>query len=154
MFNYRVIGVVSGVALLAAGCGGEDTAEGMLADGAHQTVVMDEFSYEPASLDVPAGSTITLTFRNDGAVDHEVMLGSSIADGGGYQTDLLARMQPEVLSGSGYSVSFSEPADMEGVAFFEGEGDHTHDDEPTSTTDPAQDHAHDGSEPADHHDDE
>jgi len=163
MFNYRAIAVVAILALTAAGCGSEDSSPGSVDPGGSETIVMDEFSYEPSSLELMAGSTVTLTFSNVGAVDHEVMIGSAATNGGGYETDLLARMRPEIIEGSGYDVSFSESAEMQEVAFsaqaddghtHEGdEADDHHAEETTpDTSTPAEGHHEEGDETTeDHH---
>lgn len=38
-------------------------------------VIMTDMAYTPAAIDVPAGQTVVFTFRNDGAVRHEAVVG-------------------------------------------------------------------------------
>jgi len=136
--------------LVAAACGSDDAQGGVVEPDGSETILLDEFSYEPDEVQLVAGSTVTLTFGNVGAIDHEVMIGSTQAEGGGYTSDLLSRMSPEVIDGHGYEASFDAAADLENVA---GGDDHSHDDEA-----PAEDHhdddAADTTMPAEDHDDD
>lgn len=77
-------------------------------------VLMNEFSFAPEAPPPPpgypapsfeplrAGSSVVLTLRNDGGIVHELRVGRSLLPGGGYEDDLLAMMEPQVLSGGGY----------------------------------------------------
>lgn len=84
----------SGDATPAAG-----TSGGTAAAGAGVAVSISEFAFDPAQLTVAAGSTIT--FTNDDNVPHTVRS----ADG--------ALASPELASGATYSVTVSEPAEIE-----------------------------------------
>lgn len=72
--------------------------------GQGREVVLDEFSFQPQPLELPAGGEVVLTLRNDGAAAHEFMLGREAKPGGGYETDLLAMVRAEVVAGEGYEV--------------------------------------------------
>jgi uncharacterized cupredoxin-like copper-binding protein len=51
---------------------------------------------------LPAGSSVLVTLQNSGRIVHEWRVGRTLLPGGGYEDDLLAMMEPEVLSGTGY----------------------------------------------------
>jgi len=75
-------------------------------------LVLNEFSitvagsppppgYPPVTATLPAGGSVLVTLRNVGHIVHEWRVGQTVLPGGGYQDDLLARMDPKVVSGSG-----------------------------------------------------
>ena len=81
-------------------------------------LVMDEFSftvpgplpppgYPPPIAELPAGSSVLITLRNVGQLVHHWSVGHLLA-GGRYEDDLLARMEPEVLSDTGYRLVETE----------------------------------------------
>jgi uncharacterized cupredoxin-like copper-binding protein len=76
-------------------------------------LLMDEFSFAVEALPPPpgyphptaalqAGRSVLVTLRNVGRIVHEWRVGQTLLPGGGYEDDLLAMMEPEVLSGTGY----------------------------------------------------
>lgn len=76
-------------------------------------LLMDEFSftvagpppppgYPPETAVLPAGRSVLVTLRNVGRIVHHWSVGRTLLPGGGYGDDLLAMMEPEVLSGTGY----------------------------------------------------
>ena len=73
--------LASAVTLVACGGdGGSDSAEG--AGGSAGTprtieVTMTDMAFTPSQLDVTDGETVTFVFRNDGAVRHEAVIGTS-----------------------------------------------------------------------------
>jgi uncharacterized cupredoxin-like copper-binding protein len=82
-------------------------------------LLMDEFSftvagpppppgYPPETAVLPAGRSVLVTLRNVGRIVHHWSVGRTLLPGGGYEHDLLARMEPEVLSGSGYRLVETE----------------------------------------------
>ena len=88
--------VVASVAVIAA-VGGRDGSGGGLVGGAGETtgaqtlaVEVGEFYVEPASIDVPAGTELTLTITNAGAMPHDLKLdgttGSDMIDAGDTMT--------------------------------------------------------------------
>ncbi len=89
-------------AVVAAGCLPDDPdPNNIVVDGnGSAIVVMSEFAYLPQTLTVDAGATIDLVVINEGSAEHEIMIGRSVADAGGYGDDLLARM----MDGAEHSV--------------------------------------------------
>jgi uncharacterized cupredoxin-like copper-binding protein len=43
-------------------------------------IAMNDFAYEPDTLTIPAGHTVTLAFTNTGAVEHYFVVGDTIAN--------------------------------------------------------------------------
>ena len=122
--RYVVLGVL--LAVVAAACGSaqaESAGAGVATDaGVVVTeprtggdvaveIVLEEFGFDPDPVTLPAGETVVLTLRNDGAITHEFMLGQGPQEMGGYGVDLLAEMQPEVISGEGFMVEGFEGED-------------------------------------------
>ena len=74
------------LALGIAGCGGDDTAEpdavagtpatAADADRRVEVTATDDLAYEPPTIEVTAGETITFVVTNTGEVEHEFVLGS------------------------------------------------------------------------------
>ncbi|HEX6208433.1 MAG TPA: hypothetical protein VF058_08770 [Actinomycetota bacterium] len=87
---------------------------------------MDEFSFDvegpsrPAGYPrptaaLPAGQAVLVTLQNDGGIVHEWRVGEQVLADGGYEDDLLAMMEPQVLSGTGYRlVKHEEDAEAPG----------------------------------------
>ena len=82
-------------------------------------LLMDEFSftvagpppppgYPPETAVMPAGRSVLVTLRNVGRIVHHWSVGRTLLPGGGYEHDLLAMMEPEVLSGTGYRLVETE----------------------------------------------
>ena len=103
------------LALVAAGCGGGDSETSTAVASSGDTtavapsgdtveVLMSEFSYLSSSLEFVAGSTVKIILINDGVVDHEIMIGQTLADGGGYENDLLASAL-ESADGTGFTTA-------------------------------------------------
>ncbi len=82
--------------IVATACGGQGAAVGADAERTIN-VEMNEFRYSPATISVKAGETLTLRFRNSGAVVHEFMAGREPITGVGYKQDWLG------LAGAGHS---------------------------------------------------
>jgi uncharacterized cupredoxin-like copper-binding protein len=124
-----LIGVAALSAMLGASCGGraapEPTAsltEEVGSPTAQPLVLlMNEFSFAvegpppfpgfPApTAALPAGRSVLVTLRNDGRIVHHWSVGRTLLPGGGYEDDLLAMMEPEIVSGTGYRVVKTEEA--------------------------------------------
>jgi uncharacterized cupredoxin-like copper-binding protein len=61
------------------------------------TLVMKEFKFEPARIQLKVGETVDLTIRNTGQVSHDWMAGTGLVnaqDGKGFQKDLIALLKP------------------------------------------------------------
>ena len=82
-------------------------------------IAMDEFSftvagpppppgYPPPTAALPAGRSVLVTLRNVGHIAHHWSVGRTLLVGGGYEHDLLAMMEPEVRSGTGYRLVETE----------------------------------------------
>jgi uncharacterized cupredoxin-like copper-binding protein len=70
------------------------------------TVLLKDFKFEPAVLQLNVGDAMTLTIRNEGRVAHEWLIGRGIvrtADEKGFQKDLFAVLNPKV-DGRQYSL--------------------------------------------------
>ncbi|MFQ5524563.1 MAG: cupredoxin domain-containing protein, partial [Acidimicrobiia bacterium] len=127
----RIFALSTAAALAVAACGSSGAAgdKGAANGGAETefTIELTEFAYKPSDISLPAGETVTLTLKNTGTIPHEFMLGQSVKEDGGYAEDLLAQLDPEVVSGNGYSVEGleaddSEHAESEGADHAESEG--------------------------------
>jgi len=122
-----LIGVAALSAVLGASCGGpagpEPTASPTEQAGSpaaqRLVLLMDEFSfavagpppppgYPPETAVLPAGRSVLVTLRNVGRIVHHWSVGRTLLPGGGYEHDLLAMMEPEVLSGTGYRLVETE----------------------------------------------
>jgi uncharacterized cupredoxin-like copper-binding protein len=124
-----LIGVVVLSAVLGASCGPagpeptasptEETQQAGSPAAQRLVLLMDEFSftvagpppppgYPPQSAVLPAGRSVLVTVRNVGRIVHHWSVGRTLLPGGGYEDDLLAMMEPEVLSGTGYRLVETE----------------------------------------------
>jgi plastocyanin len=65
------------LALALAACAGEPAADTPTESGASATVAIDTFAYEPGTITVPVGTTVTWT--NEDATRHTVTAGSEDA---------------------------------------------------------------------------
>lgn len=75
----RVLLLTALAALLLAACSGEAGPEddaGATGDGPI-TVVMDDMFFEPDSIEVPAGETVTIELVNEGSIDHDLVFDES-----------------------------------------------------------------------------
>lgn len=84
-------------------------------------LLMNEFSFtvegppvpagfpEPTAT-LPSGSSVMVTLRNDGHIVHDWRVGRTLLPEGGYENDLLAMMEPEAVSGTGYQLVEPEEA--------------------------------------------
>lgn len=138
-----------------------------VSDNGGFTLVMNEFSFSPSSIQLDAGSTVTIRLVNEGAVEHELMVGRTVMPGGGYGEDLLAVMladgdpSPVLESALTAAGSTTTTASTTDAGHDETNSDSHHDGEST-TTDPTapavttEDGDHHGDEPegGDHHGDE
>lgn len=109
-----VIVGLSVLALVATACGGnggpsagETSPPATPTTTGELTLVMGapgEFDFSPKVLSFAAGQQVMLTIRNVGKKEHEWMVGREHMDEPGYQTDLLARMEPTATAGKDYKL--------------------------------------------------
>jgi uncharacterized cupredoxin-like copper-binding protein len=105
--------LIAFIAVLLAGCGGQETLEPVT-----YTIEMTEYAFNPNTIEAKVGQQVTLELVNNGALVHEIMFGRDVMmmDGkpSGYQVDMFeqAGVEPEVMM-------------MEGVAEGEHEEEHT-----------------------------
>ena len=82
-----------------------------------------EFDFSPTTLTMPAGEDVILTIRNNGRKEHEWMVGRDHMDEPGYQTDMLAMMEPTAMEGDGYKMEGFEGEEPMGGEHMEEGGD-------------------------------
>ncbi len=98
----RTVGVLS-IALLAplvlVGAGGPGSssvlAAGQEAEPLRIDVTLNEYSFAPEPLRIPAGRPVTLVIRNAGKVPHEFMAGREVA-GNDFRQDLFADLHVNI----------------------------------------------------------
>lgn len=96
VFGFILAGVI------VAGCGPSAPAP------LEMTIQMSEFAFTPNRIEAQVGQQVTLNLVNDGALEHEIMLGRNMMTGdagqpNGFETDMfmMANMQPTVTFGEG-----------------------------------------------------
>jgi len=130
-----LIGVVVLSAVLGASCGPagpeptasptEEVKQAGSPAAQRLMLLMDEFSvtvtgppppagFPPPTAALPAGRSVLVTLRNVGRIMHHWSVGRTLLSGGGYEHDLLAIMEPEVLNGTGYRLVETEEGGAEG----------------------------------------
>ena len=62
-------------ALLAAACGDDSTSTGASSAGRVIEIAMTDMAYNPATISVTIGETVTFRFRNNGQAVHEAVIG-------------------------------------------------------------------------------
>jgi uncharacterized cupredoxin-like copper-binding protein len=86
---------VTGAALLRSG-----PVTAATAGKVHRvTIMMKEFRFEPATIQLKAGEEVALTIKNAGSVEHEWAAGRGVVNTEaekGYRQDLLALLKPTV----------------------------------------------------------
>jgi uncharacterized cupredoxin-like copper-binding protein len=75
----KVLLVAAALALSAAGCGGgADVGSGTTDDPRTiEVTALDEFAYDPSSMEVGAGETVRFVVTNTGELDHEFVVGDA-----------------------------------------------------------------------------
>lgn len=90
-----LIGFLVGVGALVGLCAPASVS----AANVHKvSVVMKEFSFTPAKVELKVGETVELTLKNAGQVAHDWMVGDGLVntpDEKGFQKDLLVLLKPE-----------------------------------------------------------
>lgn len=79
MRHVRALSVLPAIALLLAGCGGDKGATAQPRGGNSRTVdvTMTDNAFQPTTLRVADGETVTFRFRNTGAARHEGVIGDT-----------------------------------------------------------------------------
>jgi len=78
-------------------------------------VTMNDFSYTPMEMKIPAGKEITLTATNDGKVDHEFVImkkGTAVTTPFNDDDEPNVYWEVEVKPGKTETVTFTSPADV------------------------------------------
>src|SRR5262245_48353189 len=80
-FATRVLLASSVIALvaLATACGGDKGTSVSRGSGRTIDVTMTDNAYQPTDFRVNKGETVTFTFKNNGTVEHEAILGDDAA---------------------------------------------------------------------------
>ena len=97
--------VFIGFMLVLSACGGTGPSTNI-------KVNMTDFKFDPMEFTVPAGQEITLTARNDGAVEHEFVIFKQGKDAGekfGPEDEENIYWEVEVLPGSSTTETFTTP---------------------------------------------
>ena len=105
----RTLGVLAGalvplVVLMGAGGPGSSSvlAAGQEAEPLRIDVTLNEYSFAPEPLRIPAGRPVTLVIRNAGKVPHEFMAGREVADND-FRQDLFADLHVNIeQAGAGH----------------------------------------------------
>lgn len=135
--NVAEATIALGLAALvgAGGLGVSARAGGQETEPVRIDVTLDEYSFAPEPLRIPAGRPVTLVIRNVGRVAHEFMAGRD-AEGDDFRQDLFADLHVNIEP-AGMAADHAEHADA-------GQADagHDHDAAPDAPADAA--HAHGG----------
>ena len=78
MFRFRIAAVVGLMAVVLTACGGDDDAS-TPGDGRTVDVEMVDIAFEPDTLEVVRGETVTFVFTNTGEVAHDAFIGDDEA---------------------------------------------------------------------------
>lgn len=82
----RVVVLFAAFALVIAACGGDESSGA----STELEVVASDFEFSPASYEVAANTELSITFTNDGSIEHEwVIMKSPIDDEGQFEEDLV-----------------------------------------------------------------
>lgn len=110
---------MAAVALVAAACGGDDGGgddggNGGGGGGATRvTVEGTEFSFSPAAVTVAADTDVSVTFDNQGSIDHEwtvLTAGTELASEGDFDASLVAFTIAPIPAGSSAEGTLNLPA--------------------------------------------
>jgi uncharacterized cupredoxin-like copper-binding protein len=135
MIRKLAFGVVALVLLLAPSCGGSSSSGGAAGTassidpaspitGGTVPVRMADYLYSPDELTVKAGSTVTFVFANEGASEHEAVIGdmdfqdeheAEMAGGDGMMNP--SSDEPEVSAQPGETVELTYTFDSPGTLY-------------------------------------
>ncbi|MBI2774337.1 MAG: hypothetical protein HYX56_07590 [Chloroflexi bacterium] len=86
--------ILAAAAVVVGACGG---GGGVAAPSGSVTITGSEYKFSPDTVRLKVGQEVRMTFRNDGAKDHEMMIGKGVKMTGGkpdgYQTWFMQGMQ-------------------------------------------------------------
>lgn len=89
--------------LLLAACGGGGSGAAQPDGSGNLTIEMTESKYTPDNIELKVGQKVTLTLKNMGEKDHELMVGRNVMmmNGvpNGFEHDMFAGMEPMVMKG-------------------------------------------------------
>ena len=95
----RPLGVLASALVVLVGAGGPGSssvlAAGQEAEPLRIDVTLNEYSFAPEPLRIPAGRQVTLVIRNAGKVPHEFMAGREVA-GNDFRQDLFADLHVNI----------------------------------------------------------
>jgi plastocyanin len=108
MKRLLIFVTILALALLLAACGGDDTPEA----SALTFEGTDELRFNPATASVPAGSEVTVTFNNVGALEHSWTLVANDTDTATVtDAEAIISASTGVVGGGGSdTVTFTAPA--------------------------------------------
>lgn len=99
-----VVVLVLASVVLAACSGGGGSAGG----GTKISATLTDFHFEPTTWTVPAGAQVTLTLKNEGAVEHDwVLVSAPVTPPAGEDTDVL--FEAKVNAGETKDFTFTAP---------------------------------------------
>ncbi len=102
--SILVVVVLVLASVLLAACGGGGSSSG----GNKISSTMTDFMFEPTTWTVPAGAQVTLTLKNEGAVEHTwVLVASPVTPPAGEDTDVL--FEAKVDPGETKDFTFTAP---------------------------------------------
>ena len=85
----RLLSSIALLALLAAGCGGDDDEPGRTVTvdaGKPLTIVADEYSFDPETIVVTGGGKLTIELDNEGTLAHNLRVFDGATEIGGTPT--------------------------------------------------------------------
>ena len=134
--------VVALAVLVLAGATGSSFAQE--ADVLRIDVTLDDFSFSPEALRIPAGRQVTLVIRNVGKVAHEFMAGRDV-QGNDFEHDLFADLHVNIeqvdMADAGHA-EHNEDADHDADAGHDADVGHAEQAEQSADEDHAHDEGH------------
>ena len=115
------VAVVALAVLALAGAAGSSFAQG--AEALRIDVTLDEYSFSPEPLRIPAGRPVTLVISNVGKVAHEFMAGRD-AEGNDFTEDLFADLHVNIEQADAEHAGHNEDAEHAEHAEHAGHADH------------------------------
>lgn len=101
--------ILASAALILAACSSAPASREI-------TIEMSEFAYSPESIELQVGQEVTIHLVNNGAIEHELMIGREVVNEAGnpasYAHDMFEDHQPEVVF-SGEPAEVAEAEDHE-----------------------------------------